>query len=119
MLKLTKPTVLIIDVLNKIGDKSDPPSKKQVDEAIDYCIKYDLIINKHLRYILWGIYLNKIGEYRNAITKFEEAIKINPNAGYAYLNLGIAYDALGQYELANDKKEKSECIRRSDFDFFC
>ena len=42
-----------------------------------------------------------------AIQDFDKAIQLDPNDGDAYVNRGLAYDALGQYAKANADKAKA------------
>jgi len=112
LLKLTQPTLMILDALNNLEHQSICPSKennsiRKVFKAIKYCLKYEPVNDDKLAYILWGLTLNDIGEYEEAIEKFEKAIEINPNAAYAYSNLGKAHHHLHRYEEAKKNYEKA------------
>lgn len=41
-----------------------------------------------------------LGQYKNAIRDYNEAIRLDPQFAYAYNNRGKAYEALGQYQRA-------------------
>ncbi|HEY4206079.1 MAG TPA: tetratricopeptide repeat protein, partial [Puia sp.] len=42
----------------------------------------------------------KKGEYKKAIADYHQAIRLKPNHGRSFFGLGIAYEALGEFELA-------------------
>jgi|UniRef100_A0A7V3RFS7 superkiller protein 3 len=55
--------------------------------------------------------LNK--EYEKAISKFSEALKINPHDPEVYYYLGLAYEHVGKLEQAKQMYEKALAIDRS------
>ena len=40
----------------------------------------------------------KLNRYQDAISSYKEAIRIKPDFGSAYLNLGLAYRKFGRYD---------------------
>jgi tetratricopeptide (TPR) repeat protein len=55
--------------------------------------------------------LNK--EYENAISKFSEALKINPHEPEAYYYLGLAFEGHGKMKEALEMYEKTIILDRS------
>jgi tetratricopeptide (TPR) repeat protein len=58
----------------------------------------------------WGIYYYRRGEYAEAVTRFEEAIRIRPQVFSYYKNLGYALYELGKDKEAVHAFEKSLAI---------
>jgi tetratricopeptide (TPR) repeat protein len=52
------------------------------------------------RVISQAIQYGKIGNYNEAVTKFNKALKLSPDNAGLYYNRGIAYSAAGNYDLA-------------------
>ena len=65
----------LVELLDVVGELSDEPSENS-EEAYE-----------HLKY---GNMRFEIGDFGTAISKYEEAIKLDPNYAAAYNNLGVA-----------------------------
>ena len=62
---------------------------------------------KALTYLRQGFKLFKSKNYPQAITAFDEVIKIQPNNQYAYLGRGASYVLLKQYQQGKTDLDKS------------
>lgn len=49
-----------------------------------------------------GYVLAKMGEYRKAISHYNETIRIKPDNEYAYNNIGVALENIGETDSACD-----------------
>jgi adenylate cyclase len=76
--------------------------KKDFDEAIEYGEKaVELGPNNSDAYFFHGMALRYAGQYKEAISKFEKAIRLNPIKPLPYLNnLGWSYLLAKEYESA-------------------
>lgn len=54
-----------------------------------------------------GFVLIEIGDYQNAVTDFDESIRLNPDFPYSYNNLGLAYYHLGDIDKAKSMIQTS------------
>ncbi len=51
-------------------------------------------------------------EYDQAISDYNQAIKLNPQDSGAYNNRGLAYENTGQYDQAMKDYDKAEKLKR-------
>ena len=58
-------------------------------------------------FILWGLILADQGDHEGAITKYKEAIELDPTYALSYNNWGVALANQGDYEGAIAKYEKA------------
>lgn len=61
-----------------------------------------------------GIVLNKLGKHEEALVKFDQAIKLNPQDNVAWHRKGIELNALGKYSEAMECFEKAIHINPRD-----
>lgn len=61
--------------------------------------------------------LSAHGKYTTAIKLYDEAIRLSPNVSRFYLNRGIAYDQLKQYERAHQDFDKALELCASDDEY--
>ncbi len=54
-----------------------------------------------------GVQLSSAGRWEEAITEFDEAIRLNPRDVLAYYNRAIAYHNFGEYERAIEDYDKA------------
>ena len=54
----------------------------------------------------WGYALDELGQYQEAIEKYQEALKHKPDNTFAYNNWGYTLQQLGQYQEAIEKYRK-------------
>ena len=62
------------------------------------------------RLVYAGNQLVEEGRFREAISEYDEAVRLDPEFALAYANRGLAYDSLGQYERAI--RNYDEAVRR-------
>lgn len=58
-------------------------------------------------YTIYGIYLAKKGDTEDALTKYQNALKLRPNMIEAHYNLGLLYVQLKDYKRANEHAVKA------------
>lgn len=58
-------------------------------------------------YLTKGVYLQKRGKVKEAIESYKKALEFNPKSANAHYNLGLAYVAAKQYQLANEHAQKA------------
>jgi tetratricopeptide (TPR) repeat protein len=93
---------------NKIEDLSAPLLKlqEQLDrlqsEAATMSQKQTELMESTLEesYYRRGLELEKRGEYKDAISAYAEALRVNPNYGKAYMQLGVVLAHAGQKQQA-------------------
>ena len=50
-----------------------------------------------------GVNMAKVGNWDNAISYFQRAVKENPGSWKAHYDLGMAYECTGDYEIAIER----------------
>jgi tetratricopeptide (TPR) repeat protein len=58
-------------------------------------------------YVAKGVYLQRRKRIKEAIENYKKALEFNPGSANAHYNLGLAYVATKQYELANEHAQKA------------
>ncbi len=58
-------------------------------------------------YVIYGIFLQKLGRTDAAIAQYRKALEINPNSGFGHYNLGLAYVDTKDYAQANAHAQKA------------
>ena len=58
-------------------------------------------------YVLYGIYLHKIGEYEKAAKNYNKALEIEPDSAETHYNLGLAYLKVNKLKLAEEHAAKA------------
>jgi tetratricopeptide (TPR) repeat protein len=93
---------------NKIEDLSDPLIKLQAQidslqiEATQMAQKQSELMESTLEesYYRRGLELEKRGEYKDAMSAYAEALRVNPNYAKAYMQLGVVLAHAGQKQQA-------------------
>lgn len=67
---------------------------------------------------LKGLILDKLGQYEEAISYFDNALRINPENVYAWTNKGITYYNVGSYEKAIECYDSAIAIDPSYIDAY-
>jgi tetratricopeptide (TPR) repeat protein len=70
--------------------------------------------NSWVAYNEWGVVLNGLGKYREAISKFRAASLAAPGNSQAFGNLGGAYLQVGDFVQATEALKKSLALRPND-----
>jgi tetratricopeptide (TPR) repeat protein len=112
-----------IDVSKKIKEiVKNTSDKKSFDLATSYFDqqKYELaakefaisaeLTNNDKSYFGWGTALDELGEYEEAIEKYDKAIQINPQNDNAYYHWGVILSKLGSDLEAQEKFDKADEI---------
>ena len=60
----------------------------------------------------YGAYLYRRGRSEDALAQFQEVVRLIPESGWGYSNLGSLYHAIGQYDDAGDMLKQSYDRRR-------
>lgn len=58
-------------------------------------------------YLTQGVYLQKRGKLAEAIESYKKALELNPNSANAHYNLGLAYVAQKNFDLANEHAQEA------------
>jgi hypothetical protein len=58
-------------------------------------------------YLAKGVYLQKRGRLKDAIESYKKSLELNASSANVHYNLGLAYVAAKQYELANEHAQKA------------
>lgn len=58
-------------------------------------------------YVIYGVFLHKLGRTDAAIAQYKTALEINPNSGFGHYNLGLAYVDTKDYVQANTHAQKA------------
>ena len=58
-------------------------------------------------YVAQGVYLQRRNKLKEAIESYKKALEFNVGSANAHYNLGLAYVATRQYELANEHAQKA------------
>ena len=61
-------------------------------------------------YVLYGIYLHKIGEFGKAVEKYSKALEILPDSAEIHYNMGLAYLEANKLELAKEQADKAYAL---------
>jgi tetratricopeptide (TPR) repeat protein len=58
-------------------------------------------------YMIYGVFLHRLGRTDAAIAQYKKALEINPNSGFGHYNLGLAYVDTKDYAQANAHAQKA------------
>ena len=58
-------------------------------------------------FLLYAFHLHKEGRVKESVALYQRYIELEPNSVNGHYNLGLAYMALGQYDLANEEAQRS------------
>jgi tetratricopeptide (TPR) repeat protein len=58
-------------------------------------------------YVIYGVFLHKLGRTDAAIAQYRKALEINPASGFGHYNLGLAYVDTKDYAQANAHAQKA------------
>ncbi|MCL4798005.1 MAG: tetratricopeptide repeat protein [Burkholderiales bacterium] len=58
-------------------------------------------------YVIYGVFLHKLGRTDAAIAQYRKALEINASSGFAHYNLGLAYVDTKDYAQANAHAQKA------------
>lgn len=58
-------------------------------------------------YLAKGVYLQKRGKLKDAIDSYKKSLELNSGSANAHYNIGLAYVANKQYQLANEHAQKA------------
>lgn len=61
----------------------------------------------HETYVIYGVFLHRLGRTDAAIAQYKKALEINPNAAFGHYNLGLAYVDTKDYAQANAHAQKA------------
>ncbi len=111
--------------------RKDSPSQEEMNEieSLYKSNKLDVLEEKTKQLIsnypnfsilfnILGSVLYKKGHYKESISNFNEAIKLNPNFYFAYNNLGNSLKALGKYQESINSYEKALKINPNYFEAY-
>lgn len=97
--------------LVKFSINKFPDQKENFQKILDY-LEYGIVSNDYQSLVKEGLDYFKQGEYKIAIIKFKEAIKLNPKDYSNYENLAICYFNINDFE--NSVKNINIVIERFD-----
>jgi tetratricopeptide (TPR) repeat protein len=84
---------------------------KNAVEVLKYSLIHDPIEDDKDAYNLWGYILYDNGVFDEAIEKFQESIKLEPNNNYGYIGLGATFSKQKRYDQAITFFKKSISLR--------
>jgi tetratricopeptide (TPR) repeat protein len=58
-------------------------------------------------YVIYGVFLQRLGRTNEAITAYRKALELNPASGFGHYNLGLAYVDTKDYAQANAHAQKA------------
>ncbi|MCC6609933.1 MAG: tetratricopeptide repeat protein [Burkholderiales bacterium] len=58
-------------------------------------------------YMIYGVFLHRLGRLQPAIAQYEKALEINPDSALGHYNLGLAYVDIKRYREANVHAQKA------------
>ncbi len=61
-------------------------------------------------WVIYGLFFHRHGKLDDAIIRYQEALKRDPDMVEAYYNLGLAYFKLKQYEQANQAAQRAYAL---------
>jgi len=61
-------------------------------------------------WVIYGLFFHRHGQLDDAIMRYQEALKRDPNMVEAHYNLGLAYFALKQYEKASQAAQRAYAL---------
>lgn len=97
-------TALSLNPADSITKLNKMAAEQQLKSGIQPAVKE----NPAVRLYNEGCILGEQGKYREAISKFDEALKKDPSFKLAYGNRAVAYYALGDYKNARKDIESAE-----------
>jgi tetratricopeptide (TPR) repeat protein len=84
------------------------PRKNMRQQMEEYLIKAVKIYPEaYPTYVIYGDFLQKVGEMSRAIKQYNIALQYDPNFSEAHYHLGLAYFKLKEYQLANVHAHKA------------
>lgn len=60
--------------------------------------------------VVYGMYLHRLGKYKDAVGKYQRALEIDPASRNAHYNIGLTYLALKEYDLANKHAQEAYAL---------
>jgi tetratricopeptide (TPR) repeat protein len=104
--KLRQARVHLIWAQVKYKDDRFSEALNDLNEVDDTLDNSNVLAHKHLN---MGLCQYKLGDYKNAESKYFEAMKLNPNLIEAYYNLGVLYNAEGKRDIC--KRFFDACLK--------
>jgi serine/threonine protein kinase/tetratricopeptide (TPR) repeat protein len=105
------------DVLNALH-KAASKLRGQLGESLSMVQKYDMSLSQAttssldaLKAFSLGDAKHNMGEEREAIPNYQQAVEIDPNFAMAYARLGTVYANMGQTELSEQNRQKAFELR--------
>lgn len=92
--------------------------KKACLEIVQFMLSNEPIDDDPKAYQTWGVLLFEQGDHEGAITKFQEAIELDPKSSRAYSNLSMILERQGDYEGAIVKAKKATEIDLENADAY-
>lgn len=84
-----------------LGLKRPDLAEQRFKAAIERYPQYDET------YVIYGVFLHKLGRTDAAIAQYRKALEINASSGFAHYNLGLAYVDTKDYAQANAHAQKA------------
>lgn len=60
--------------------------------------------------VIYGMYLHRLGKYKDAVEKYQRALELDPASRNAHYNLGLTYLALKEYDRANTQAQEAYAL---------
>jgi len=87
----------------KIGKALSTPPECYLQRAINYKNNNDPVTE-----MLYGLYLQNMKHYKDALTHYRMSIKLNPKASETHYNLGLLYYDMKKYKEARTQSDISK-----------
>ena len=94
------------------GKSADLGVTQQVESLLTKAVTID--VNCSDAYLQLGILFNARRNYEKAIGYYKKAIEITPRLGEAHYRLGIAYDRVGELEMARKEFQLHDEIKKTE-----